>query len=108
MSIKLAVVILPGGNDVIIFEPTTLCEQLSIDVMEGLKAKALGSGVMEAGEQGAVQRVDSSGDYSTQNVSIFISTVQRIADRKKGIFEKVHSFKEGLLARDPAMVKEPD
>lgn len=41
MGVKLAVVVLPGIDDVIILESRTLREKMNIDAMEALKAKAL-------------------------------------------------------------------
>lgn len=45
MGIKLAAVVLPGGDEPLIFEPNTPREQLDNDVMTRLKANVLLPGV---------------------------------------------------------------
>lgn len=64
MGIKLAMAVLPDGDDVLILESRALREKLNMDFMEGLKAKALGSGVMEMGDQVAARRAGTNGENS--------------------------------------------
>lgn len=80
VGIELAMAVLPDRDDVLILEPRALREKLNIDVMEGLKARALGSGVMEMGDPVAARRADTSGENSARQVSVSLSKLQRIAD----------------------------
>lgn len=48
--IKLAEVILPDGDEVFILGLRAICDHLQIDVIDELKARALGLSVMEAGD----------------------------------------------------------
>lgn len=61
MGIKLAVEVVPSGNDVLILEMRAIREQLIIDIIQRLTVKALGPGVMETGDQLAVYKTDTSG-----------------------------------------------
>lgn len=64
--INLAMAVLYGGDNVLNLGSRTLYEQLKIDVMEGLKPKASGSGVWNENDHVAISKVDTSGSVRTQ------------------------------------------
>lgn len=55
-GIKLAVAILPGSKGVITLGLKTVRDQLQLDIMQGLKVKALKSSIMEIKYQLAVSQ----------------------------------------------------
>ena len=67
---------LPNGYDVLMLGSSLLRERLTINIIEELKAKATGPGVVEMGNQVAVCRKGTSGGVSTRHVSTSLSVVQ--------------------------------
>lgn len=88
VDMKLAVAVLARVDDICILGWWTMCKQLNIDILKGLKAQAVGSGVMETDDQIAARRADTSGDVSAWDLSTFLPAVQRIVDREEGVSEK--------------------
>ena len=107
VDIRLAVAVLPGGDDVLILGSKTLREQLNIDVMDGLKAKVLGPGIPGAGGQEELARCPG-GHVSMRHVSLALDAVQQIAELEAAAGEEDESFTGALLARGPATVMEPE
>ena len=107
VSVRLAVAVLPGGDDVLILGSKTLREQLNINVMDGLMAKVMGPGIPGAGGQEELAR-RLGGHVSIRLVSLALDAVQEIVDLETAVGEEDESRTDALLARGPAMVMEPE
>lgn len=99
MDIKLAVAVFPGGCDMPLLRSTTLREQLNIDVVEGLEANMLGSGVVKINDHMAVHRETDGVSLSSRRVSVSLSAVQQTVDFKEGVSEEGKDYKEALLVK---------
>ena len=79
VGIRLAVAVLPGGNDVPMLGSKTLWEQVNIHVMDGSKAKVLGPDIPGAGGQEELAR-RPGGHVSIRHVYLTLDAVQPITD----------------------------
>lgn len=71
----LVVAVLPGADDVSILRLRKRRDQLSIDAIQGLKAKAIGSSLKEAGHQVAIRRIDIDRDAKARHMPVSLSAV---------------------------------
>lgn len=83
----------------------TFRDQLNIDVMEGLRAKALGHGKFAESEHGldAVHSAGSAVTIGVRRVTLSLGAIQTIADAKEPPDAVKDSFVEELLPRESGM-----
>lgn len=72
-------------------------------MLEELKVRTLGSGVVEAGDQVAVSTEDKVRFLYTQHVYLSLSVMKRITDREKRVSEYDENFIRALLAKGLAI-----
>lgn len=71
MGIKLAVVVLPGGDSILILGSTTLREKRSVEeVIDGLKEKVLGLNEVKKNDQTTIPRGNTTHNISVRRVSV--------------------------------------
>lgn len=64
--------------------------------------------MVEIGHRVALRRSNKGGKTSAQQVSVLLSTMERIADLEEGLFKEEEMFEEVLLAKGVSMVMEPE
>lgn len=102
--IRLAVVVLPGADDALTLGSTTLREQLDIDVMEGLKNRALGEKQTTEVETVARGNAETLGPVHVRRVVAKQCDRLLISRRSKGgrYLSKGDSDETAINVLDPA------
>lgn len=91
-----------GGDAVLILAVKTLPEQLDIDVMEGLRAKAMYHGELTDIEHGlaAMPRAGSTLTVGLRRMTVPLRAMQMIADAEEGPDVVEDNFIEELLTEN--------
>lgn len=101
---------IPGVGDVVILGSKALREQLNIDIMEIIRAKALGPDDLTEFDHGlaGVPRAGSTVAVGLRRVTVPLGAMQRIAGAEEGSDAARASFVEKLLSWGPGIVTESE
>ncbi|CAN0394168.1 unnamed protein product, partial [Ascophyllum nodosum] len=108
VTIRLALAVMPGEDDLLVLGLKTLREKLSIDVMKQLRDRAAASAGGASNTEHAPAEIPAMSPeiIGVRRVAVTMEAMQQVADTEVEAAGETGGFKDALLDRVPKMMRD--